>query len=214
MPEERTTNIVQRYLSELHDAGGDVPSEALVRELLGRSAKRLRLLCASLLYRSYPRLARPPLNLDPDEMLGSVVERLMKALRQVRPQSVRQFFALANQHMRWELNDLARRLDAHAPMANLDDRVVSAPSEHSDPSLSADARRMLAAIDKLPDDEREAFSLVRIQGMSQPDAAEVLGVSSKTIQRRLIRSVAILAHELDDLRPQDPDVTVRPSNCS
>jgi RNA polymerase sigma-70 factor (ECF subfamily) len=28
-----------------------------------------------------------------------------------RPTNVRQFFALANQHLRWELNDLARRLD-------------------------------------------------------------------------------------------------------
>jgi RNA polymerase sigma-70 factor (ECF subfamily) len=43
-------------------------------------------------------------------MLGAVVERLLKALRQVRPASARQCFALACQHMRWELNDVARRL--------------------------------------------------------------------------------------------------------
>jgi hypothetical protein len=42
--------------------------------------------------------------------LSAVVERLLKALRAARPQTVREFFALANQHMRWELNDLARRL--------------------------------------------------------------------------------------------------------
>jgi RNA polymerase sigma-70 factor (ECF subfamily) len=40
-----------------------------------------------------------------------VVERLLKAVREVRPATTRQFFALANQHMRWELNDLPRRLD-------------------------------------------------------------------------------------------------------
>jgi hypothetical protein len=51
------------------------------------------------------------LNLQPDELLGAVVERLLKAMRTVRPQTVRQFFALVNLHMRWELNDLARRLD-------------------------------------------------------------------------------------------------------
>ena len=38
-----------------------------------------------------------------------MIERLLKALRAARPQTVREFFALANQHMRWELNDLARR---------------------------------------------------------------------------------------------------------
>ena len=33
-------------------------------------------------------------------MLAAVVERLIKALREARPASVRQFFALAGQHMR------------------------------------------------------------------------------------------------------------------
>jgi RNA polymerase sigma-70 factor (ECF subfamily) len=32
-------------------------------------------------------------------------------MRTVRAQTVRQFFALAAQHMRWQFNDLARRLD-------------------------------------------------------------------------------------------------------
>ena len=40
-----------------------------------------------------------------------MVERLLKALREARPQTVRDFFSLASLHMRWELNDLARRLD-------------------------------------------------------------------------------------------------------
>jgi hypothetical protein len=43
-------------------------------------------------------------------MLSAVVERLLKPLREARPETVRQFFALASQHMRWELNHLAHRL--------------------------------------------------------------------------------------------------------
>ena len=111
MSEEQTTAAVQRYLDEL---AGDAPAEPIVRALLDRAVRRLHLLCATLLYRSYPRLTQPPLNLQADELLGAVVERLLKALREARPQTVRQFFALANQHMRWELNDLARRLDESA----------------------------------------------------------------------------------------------------
>jgi RNA polymerase sigma-70 factor (ECF subfamily) len=49
--------------------------------------------------------------LQTDELLSAVTERLLKALRDARPPTVRGFFALANQHMRWELNDMARRLD-------------------------------------------------------------------------------------------------------
>src|SRR5262245_36852381 len=108
MIEERTTAAVQRYLDEL---AGNSPAEPIIRDLLDRAIRRLHLLCATLLHRSYPRLTQPPLNLQAEEMLSAVAERLLKSLREIHPQNVRQFFALANQHMRWELNDLARRLD-------------------------------------------------------------------------------------------------------
>src|SRR4051812_35721027 len=98
MEEQRTTVVVQRYLDELAD---DTPPEQAVRALLAHAVDRLHQLCASLLHRSYPRLARPPLNLQTDELLGAVVERLLKALREARPSTTRQFFALAAQHMRW-----------------------------------------------------------------------------------------------------------------
>src|SRR5947208_14437186 len=167
MDEEQTTAAVQRYLDEL---AGDSPAEPAVRALLARAVRRLHQLCATLLYRSYPRLTQPPLNLQVDEMLGAVVERLLKALRQVRPATTRQFFALACQHMRWELNDMARRLDEQPAAAAIDDGQVPAPAS-SDSNLSPDGRRILGAIDRLPEAEREAFDLVRIQGMSQAEAA-------------------------------------------
>jgi RNA polymerase sigma-70 factor (ECF subfamily) len=113
---------------------------------------------------------------------------------------VRQFFALANQHMRWELNDLARRLD-HQPVAvEASEWIVSAPPS-SGSVLTPDGRSMLEAIDRLPDDEREAFELVRIQGLTYNEAAGVLGASAKTVQRRLNRSLILLRKELDHLRP-------------
>jgi hypothetical protein len=136
MDQESTTAVVQRYLEEL---AGDSPAEPVVRALLGRAVRRLHQLCATLLYRSYPRLTRPPLNLQTDELLGAVVERLLKALREARPASARQFFALACQHMRWELNDMARRLDEQPAAVELRDESVPAPAS-SDSGLSACAR--------------------------------------------------------------------------
>jgi RNA polymerase sigma factor (sigma-70 family) len=198
MATEGTTAVVQRYLDALTD---EAPAEPIIRDLLDGAVRRLHHLCASLLHRSYPRLTRPPLNLRADELLGAVVERLLKALREARPATVRQFFSLAAQHVRWELNDLARRLDEQAFAAELGDRPVPAPAG-SDSALSPDARLMLDAIGKLPDDDREAFDLVRIQGLTQPEAAEVLGVSVKTVQRRLNHARLLLADALDDLRPQ------------
>jgi len=197
MSADHTTAVVQQYLNEL---AGNADAEPIVRALLARAVGRLRMLSRNLLYRSYPRLLQPPVNLQPDEMLSAVVERLLKALSAVRPQTVRQFFALANQHMRWELNDLARRLDEQPTAVALHGESVPAPAS-SDSPLTADGRRMLAAIDNLPEDEREVFGLVRIQGLTQGEAAAVLGVSAKTVQRRLNRSLVLLARELEDLRP-------------
>src|SRR5438034_1408298 len=164
MSEEHTTAAVQRYLNAL---AGDTPAEPIVRALLDRAAQRLQLLCANLLYKSYPRLMQPPLNLQPDEMLGGVVERLLKALRAVHPRTVREFFALANQHMRWELNDLARRLDEESRAVELRESSVPAPEESSASQLSPNIRRIMESIDSLPEEEREVFNLVRIQGMTQ-----------------------------------------------
>ena len=198
MGEEHTTAAVQRYLDAL---AGDQPAEPILRALIGRAVRRLHLLCASLLYRKYRRLTLPPFNLQPDELLGAVVERLLKAMQSVRPGTVRQFFALVNQHMRWELNDLARRLDEQPTLVSLDEQRATAPSSGGS-LLSADGRRMLQAIDRLPDDERETFDLLRIQGLTQAEAAEVLGVSAKTVQRRLNRALLLLARDLRDLRPR------------
>jgi RNA polymerase sigma factor (sigma-70 family) len=199
MGEERTTAVVQRYLDEL---ACDAPTDPVVRALLDQAVHRLHYLCATLLYRSYPRLTRPPLNLQADELLGAVVERLLKAMRETRPRTVRQFFALASQHMRWELNDIARRLDEQPGALELGEGLVAAPRS-SESGLTPDGRRMLEAIDRLPEGEREAFELVRIQGLTQAEAAQVLGVSTMTVNRRLNRGLQLLAEALGDLCPDE-----------
>jgi RNA polymerase sigma factor (sigma-70 family) len=197
MIEERTTAVVQRCLDAL---AGESPADPLIRALLDRAVGRLELLCSNMLYRSYSRLTRPPLRLEADEVVGAVVARLIKALGTVRPRTVREFFGLANQHMRWELNDLARRLDERPAGVELREEFVPAPAA-SDSVLTPDAHRILEAIDGLPEEEREVFNLVRIHGLMQSEAAEVLGVSVKTVQRRLNRGLVLLAEQLDDLRP-------------
>jgi len=201
MDEESTTAAIQHYLDAL---AGDSHPEPAIRALLDRAVRRLHQLCATLLYRSYPRLTRPPTNLQADEMLGAVVERLLKALRQARPANPRQFFALACQHMRWELNDMARRLDEQPVSVELCNELVPAPAS-SDSGLTPAGRRILVAIDRLPEGEREAFDLVRIQGMSQSEAAQVLEVSVMTVNRRLNRGLQLLAGMLKDLYPGEED---------
>jgi RNA polymerase sigma-70 factor (ECF subfamily) len=192
-----TTVAIQGYLDELAGLRGDSPAEPVVRTLLAAAAGRLHQLCANLLYRSYPRLARAPLNLQSDEMLSAIVERLMKALRAARPGNVRQFFKIANQHMRWELTDLARRLDERTPLVALGDADPASPQSTAS-QLRPIARRIFQVIDELPDDEREVFELVRIQGMTHREAAECLGVAERSVERRLNRGLLLLRQQLGE----------------
>ena len=198
MSDDRTTAVVERYLIAL---AGDAPADPVVRALLDRAVGRLRVLCASLLLPELPAADAPAA--EPGG--GRVARRrgrsgCSRPCARSAPRTVRQFFALANQHMRWELNDLARRLDEQPDAVELREDLQPA-AQSSGSALGPDARRILEAIEDLPEDEREVFGLVRIQGLTQAEAAEILGVSAKTVQRRLNRGLLLLAQRLDDLRP-------------
>ena len=84
---------------------------------------------------------RTPLNAAALLMAGALLAWLAASVRLATPvqvegkhaasagldQTVRQLFALAHQHLRWELNDLARRLDEQPAAAELCEGLVPAP---------------------------------------------------------------------------------------
>ena len=91
-------------------------------------------------------------------------------------------------------------LDEQPAAEDLREELVPSPVT-SGSGLTPDGLRMLQAIEALPEDERETFDLVRIQGLTQAEAAEIPGVTIRTVRRRLNRSVLVLTQQLDDLRP-------------
>jgi RNA polymerase sigma-70 factor (ECF subfamily) len=157
---------------------------------------------------------RTPLNAAAQPVAGALLGWLAPSVRLASPvqaedkpaasaeldRTVRQLFALANGHMRRELNDLARRLAEQPAAAELCQGLVSAPARSAS-GLGPDGLRKLRAIDELPEDERKVFDLVRIQGMTQAEAAQLLGVSAVTVKRQLSRGLRLLAEQPADLRP-------------
>jgi DNA-directed RNA polymerase specialized sigma24 family protein len=71
-------------------------------------------------------------------------------------------------------------------------------------SSTPEARPIWAAIEGLPEPEREVFDLVRAPGLTRPETAGVIGTSVKSVQRRLDKVRLLLAEHLSDLRPPEP----------
>jgi RNA polymerase sigma-70 factor (ECF subfamily) len=176
-------------------------------ELLAHASERLTRLTRKML-RDFPGVHRWE---QTDDVLQNAVLRLCRALGEVQPPTVADLFRLAAAQIRRELLDMARRyygpegLGAHhASVAREGDASAAAPAAvdttHNPDRLAAwsDFHR---EVDSLPEEERGAFDLLFYQGLSQAEAAAVLGISERTIKRRWQAARLRLAQNLGGTMP-------------
>jgi RNA polymerase sigma factor (sigma-70 family) len=174
-------SLMQQWLPRA--VAGD---EAALDELLRHCGDRLTLLTRRMLG-DYQRVRRWA---ETDDVLQSALIRLIHAVRSVKPQTPRDFLALAALQIRRELIDLARR--CYGPLgigANHDSQVrgdarVDASDTTHEPSALAQWTELHEQIGALPEEEREVVGLLFYQGLSQAEAAALIGVSLRTVQRR------------------------------
>src|SRR5262245_47035194 len=164
--------------------------ESARKELFNCAYNRLTQLTRKML-RGYPRVHRWE---ETDDVMQNAAMRLHRSLADVKPATAADFFRLAALNVRRELLDLAKHYygpqgqGAHHQTQGGSD---SAPARAEPPQPDADdAPDRLAAwtefhrqVELLPDQERDVFGLLWYQGLSQAEAAEVLGVSERTVKR-------------------------------
>jgi RNA polymerase sigma-70 factor (ECF subfamily) len=181
------------------------------KELLNTACQRLLKLTRKML-RGFPRVKRWE---QTDDVLQNATLRLYRALADVQPQGVVEFFRLAALNIRRELLDLAKHyygpLGQGANQESLGKEAVSASGsanrlQQPDPATNP---RDLAAwtefherIAALPDEERETFDLLWYQGLAQAEAARALNVSERTIKRRWQAARLLLHRALRDEPPE------------
>jgi RNA polymerase sigma-70 factor (ECF subfamily) len=164
--------------------------EAAVDALLRHYSERLTVLTRRMLG-DFQRVRRWA---ETDDVLQNALVRLVGALRSVKPRTARDFLALATLQIRRELLDLARHfygpegLGAHHDSRAAEDSQNPGPADMPDvrhePSSLAQWTELHEQIGALPEEEREVVGLLFYQGMAQAEAAEVLGISLRTLQRR------------------------------
>jgi RNA polymerase sigma-70 factor (ECF subfamily) len=183
-PSPETVQL-QRWLQRMEE-GDAAASEELFRHL----GERMQRLTRQMLNR-HPAIRRWT---ESNDVFQGAVVRLCRALRDVRPDSMRAFFALATQQIRRELIDLARHYyGPHGLGANHASRTDEPhgppvagepPDTRFEPGGLAEWCEFHEQIERLPDDEREVVDLLFYQGLTQAEAAELLQVNVRTVQRR------------------------------
>ena len=156
--------------------------------LLDHSCERLLRLTRKML-RSYPSLRRWE---QTDDVFQNAMVRLHRALANVQVESVRHFFNLAALQIRRELLDLSRHYfgpeglaaNYHTDSQPSDDRGGKLHDRSQEPDDIGSWTEFHKQIEQLPQDEQEVTNLLYYEGLSQDDAAKLLGVSTRTIKRR------------------------------
>lgn len=163
------------------------------RTIIEHCCDRLRTMARRMLQK-YPGVGRWS---DTDDVLQQSLMRLHRALATVRPESVRKFYGLAATNIRRELIDLARSYYGPLGIGTKHDTDGGKAADeqadnHFEPESIAAWTEFHESVDQLPEAEREVFSLLWYDGLTQADAARVLGISLATLKRRWVSARLLL----------------------
>jgi len=186
MPESESI-LVQQCLDRVR-----VGEDAAWDDLLSVAGRRLERLARHML-RDFPGVRRW-------EQTGDVAQgaaiRLQRAIRAEVPGTPRDFFRLAALQIRRELIDLARHhfgphgdaahhLSDHPALGSASNNPPAIPADEThDPTVLASWTEFHEQVESLPQEERDVFDLLWYQGLTQPEAAELLDVPLRTLKYR------------------------------
>ena len=196
MPDSLHTTWVNDQLARLR--GGDAAARD---ELLAFATGRLERLARSMLRGQYGRVGRWA---DTGDVVQSAALRLWRALAEVSPESPLHFHRLAARYVRLELIDLARQFFGPQGLgANHHSEAGGEANPAPDPAAADPARAvewadLHALVEALPEDEAAVTDLMFYQGLTQDEAADLLGVDVRTVQRRWQRARRALGERLGD----------------
>jgi RNA polymerase sigma factor (sigma-70 family) len=130
---------------------------------------------------------------DADDLTQSTIERALKSRGQWEPGTRLDSWSYRIMRNLWI--DTARSRSRRAAREAPEEEGLSVgedPREAMDASV--DLHRIMAAMDRLPDEQREVVALILVEGFGYREVAEMLGLPIGTVSSRLVRGrTALLA---------------------
>jgi RNA polymerase sigma-70 factor (ECF subfamily) len=190
------TTLLQGCLDRMR-AGDRSARDELFRRVCGRLERLTR-----KMLKGFPGVHRWA---QTDDVLQNALVRLLRALDDVQPASVRAFFALSAEQIRRELLDLARHYygpqgaganhASHSGQSDAGHPAYEKADNSHEPSALAAWCEFHRQVSELPADEREVVNLLFYQELTQAEAAGILKVTVRTVQRRW-QSALLKLHQI------------------
>lgn len=129
-------------------------------------------------------LSRSPA--DADDLTQAAIERALRSRTQWQPGTSLKSWVYRITRNLWidTVRARARRERVEAP-AEEADRMGQDPTSGMDAAV--DLSRMMAAMERLPDEQREVVALILIEGFGYRETAEMLELPIGTVSSRLVR---------------------------
>jgi RNA polymerase sigma-70 factor (ECF subfamily) len=162
------------------------------RDLLERAHQRLRKLAGRILSGSFPALRGGH---DLDSVVDETWLRLARALEQVRPPTVADFFRLAAHKVRQVLLDL---VDRERRGARERGEEEPAGGTH-DPARLAQWTELHERVAALPESERAVFEMHYYLGLPQSEIAQALGLHPRKVSYLWVAATDKLARHLSQV---------------
>lgn len=184
------TTKLENWLRLLEN-GQPEAREAIIEHTL----ERLR----GLAHRVLRTEARVRSRADTGDLLQEAVIRLHRSLAELKPNTPGEFYGLASTQLRRAVIDLARK--HFGPDGDGRHQQTLGPEvieRYSEPQTPDDWLDLNEAVESLDDEHRRLIDLLVYQGITQHEAATVLGVSVATLKRRWQDTRVLLRRKLDD----------------
>lgn len=136
-------------------------------------------------------LSRDPA--DADDLTQATIERALKSRAQWQPGTRLDSWAYRIMRNLW-IDTARSRVRRSAHEAPEEEGLSAGEDPRPAMDASVDLKRIMAAMERLPHEQREVVALILVEGFGYREASEMLGLPIGTVSSRLVRGrTALLA---------------------